>query len=79
MLFRKNNKANSKNKPGNVLELEVTGMTCPSCATHVTEALQKVDGVVEAKVPNWQNKRALVTVEGDVQENDCESQQIRPV
>lgn len=68
MLFRKNNQANSENKPGNVLELEVTGMTCPECATHVTQALQKVDGVVEAKVPDWQEKRALVTVEGDVQE-----------
>ncbi len=52
----------------NLIELEITGMTCPSCATHVSEALQKVDGVVEAKVPNWQEHKALVTVEGAVQE-----------
>lgn len=66
MLFGKNKKAEKDSGELNLIELEVSGMTCPSCATHVADALQKVDGVVEAKVPDWQQKRALVTVAGAV-------------
>ncbi len=68
MLFKKTKKMNAMANGSNVLELEVKGMTCVSCATHVTEALQKVDGVVECRIPDWQAKKALVTVAGDVDE-----------
>lgn len=33
------------------LELNVQGMTCQSCARHVEKALEKVEGVREARVP----------------------------
>ena len=68
MLFGKNKRKKSSRNDLALVELEITGMTCPSCATHVTEALQKVDGVVEARVPDWQENKALVTVAANVQE-----------
>jgi len=48
------------------LELDVRGMTCDSCAHHVTQALQGVEGIVEVDVPGWQSSKARVVVEGDV-------------
>jgi len=40
------------------IELEVRGMTCDSCARHVTEALQGVRGVSQVQVPGWASGRA---------------------
>jgi len=48
------------------LELSVRGMTCDSCATHVTQALKSVPGVKEANVPGWQSGLATVIAKGDV-------------
>ncbi len=48
------------------LELTVRGMTCDSCAVHVTKALKSVDGVQGADVPGWQSARATVTAEAGV-------------
>jgi mercuric reductase len=48
------------------IELEVLGMTCDSCALHVTRALQQVEGVIEAHVPGWASGRATVIAEPDV-------------
>lgn len=42
------------------IELDVRGMTCGSCANHVTAALQKVPGVLHAEVPGWETRRAVV-------------------
>ena len=33
------------------IDLEVRGMTCDSCALHVTKALRGVEGVIEVNVP----------------------------
>ncbi len=48
------------------LELDVRGMTCDSCALHVTKALKSVTGVQEADIPGWQSGRATVVAEGGV-------------
>jgi len=48
------------------IELEVLGMTCDSCALHVTKALRGVDGVIEAQVPGWSSGRATVMAESGV-------------
>lgn len=48
------------------LELDVRGMTCDSCAIHVTKALKSVTGVQDADVPGWQSGRATVVVGADV-------------
>jgi len=48
------------------LELTVRGMTCDSCAVHVTKALKSVGGVQDADVPGWQSARATVTAEAGV-------------
>lgn len=48
------------------LELAVRGMTCDSCAIHVTRALQSVPGVKDIDVPGWQSARATVIAEGSV-------------
>lgn len=48
------------------LELTVRGMTCDSCAVHVTKALKSVQGVKGAEVSDWQSARAIVTAEADL-------------
>jgi len=48
------------------LELTVRGMTCDSCAVHVTKALKSVEGVKDADVPGWQWARATVVAEDGV-------------
>lgn len=69
MIFKKDQKNKSSDKTDRqVVELQVSGMTCDSCATHVVKALQQLDGIIEARVPNWQENKALVTVEGEVQD-----------
>ncbi|MFA6457286.1 MAG: heavy metal-associated domain-containing protein [Bacteroidota bacterium] len=42
------------------VSLNISGMTCESCAGTVEKALKKVDGVKEAKV-DLKNKKAVVT------------------
>jgi len=42
------------------IELDIQGMTCNSCATHVQHALSGVLGVVKVNVPGWQSGRATV-------------------
>ncbi len=42
------------------VELDVQGMTCDSCALHVTQALQSVPGVEQVQVPGWQSGKAIV-------------------
>lgn len=49
-----------------LIELDVRGMTCDSCAIHVTKALNSVTGVQDADVPGWQSGRATVVVGADV-------------
>ena len=48
------------------LELNVQGMTCTSCALHVEKALEKVEGVKDARVPCWESGRAEVTAESGI-------------
>lgn len=50
------------------IELEIQGMTCDSCAWHVTNALKGVAGVKEAAVSGWQSGRATLAVEPAVSE-----------
>ncbi len=42
------------------------GVTCDSCALHVTQALKSVGGVKDAEVPGWQSGQASVQAEADV-------------
>ncbi|MBI3764827.1 MAG: mercury(II) reductase [Chloroflexi bacterium] len=48
------------------LELTVRGMTCDSCAVHVTKALKSVEGVKDADVPGWGSARATVVADSGV-------------
>lgn len=48
------------------LEFSIEGMTCDSCAMHVTNALKHVPGVKEVEVPGWQSARATVLIETGV-------------
>ena len=50
------------------IELEIQGMTCDSCALHVTNALKGVTGVKEATVPGWQSGRATLIAGSTVSE-----------
>ncbi len=47
-------------------ELDVRGMTCDSCAVHVTKALKGVAGVLEVNVPGWKSGRATLTADPTV-------------
>jgi mercuric reductase len=48
------------------IALDVQGMTCDGCASHVEKALSAVAGVEEAKVPSWRAGRATVVAGADV-------------
>jgi len=48
------------------IALRIEGMTCDSCAAHVTRALQGVPGVVTVEVPGWQSAQAQVVAEAGV-------------
>ncbi|MFQ5569523.1 MAG: mercury(II) reductase [Rhodothermales bacterium] len=43
-----------------ILELDIEGMTCGSCARHATEALEAVPGVEQARIDDWRTGRATV-------------------
>jgi mercuric reductase len=50
------------------LTLRVDGMTCDSCARHVTSALKSVKGVEHVTVGNWKESKASVVAEETVDE-----------
>lgn len=52
------------------VEIDVRGMTCPTCAVHVETALRTIDGIEEVHVPNWNSNKALVSLDADVQEQE---------
>jgi mercuric reductase len=49
-----------KNNPITQIELDVRGMTCDSCALHVTNTLKSVSGVGNAAIPGWESGKATV-------------------
>ena len=51
-------------------ELSIDGMTCGGCANHLTAALEKVDGVVEADVSHEDGK-ATVRYNADKVDTDA--------
>ncbi len=52
--------------------LEVQGMTCDGCASHVEKALRGVAGVYDAKVPSWRAARATVVAGAGVADQTLE-------
>jgi mercuric reductase len=48
--------------------LKIQGMTCASCANHVTEALSNVDRVKKTEIPDWSNGIAIVHTQNGIQE-----------
>lgn len=50
------------------IELNIQGMTCPTCASHVQNALANVPGVQSANVPSWQASRAQLSVDEGISE-----------
>jgi len=48
------------------IELEVRGMTCDSCALHVTKALRGVEGVSQVHVPGWTSSQAIIVSQPDI-------------
>lgn len=56
----------SKTEELHEITLDVRGMTCDSCAMHVTKALHLVPGVKDVDVPGWQSAQATVKVSDNV-------------
>jgi mercuric reductase len=50
------------------ITLRVDGMTCDSCARHVTKALKGVNGVEHVTVGNWKESKASVVADETVDE-----------
>lgn len=48
------------------VELDVQGMTCDTCARHVTAALQEIAGVSQVQVPSWSAGRATLLAQSNV-------------
>jgi len=55
--------------PEQTVDLAITGMTCANCATNVTRALKKVDGVLDANV-NFASHHAIVTAAPNVSRDE---------
>ena len=51
----------SAKEQGSTLQLQITGMTCASCALRVEKALAKVPGVLQASV-NLATEQACVAL-----------------
>ncbi len=43
-----------------IIELKIKGMTCDGCVSHVTKALNSVNGVSEVKINGWESAKAAV-------------------
>jgi mercuric reductase len=56
----------AENEKLDMAELDISGMTCPSCAHHVAEALKAVGGVKSARVPGWHSRKAEVELDSEV-------------
>ena len=54
----------SEIKSNTKINLPVNGMSCASCASTVTKALKRVDGVIQVSV-NYAAHQAVVEYEGD--------------
>ena len=50
-----------------VIELDIRGMTCSSCAIHVKKSLLSVPDVENADVPGWQSGKATVVTKNEIQ------------
>ncbi len=48
------------------IKLRISGMTCASCATHVSNALQSVAGVKTVELPGWHAQFATVVADTSV-------------
>lgn len=44
-----------------IIELDIEGMTCGSCARHATDALEAVPGVEQARIDDWRSGQAVLT------------------
>ncbi|HOX68258.1 MAG TPA: heavy metal-associated domain-containing protein, partial [Burkholderiaceae bacterium] len=55
----------SAKEQGSALQLQITGMTCASCALRVEKALAKVPGVLQASV-NLATEQACVRADASV-------------
>ena len=53
------------------VQLDITGMTCASCAMRIEKRLNKLDGVTATV--NYSTEKAKVTVTGDVSTADLVS------
>ncbi|HBA92268.1 MAG TPA: mercury(II) reductase, partial [Anaerolineaceae bacterium] len=49
-----------------MIELDIRGMTCSSCATHVKMSLLSVPGVENADVPGWESGKATVITTSEI-------------
>lgn len=50
----------------NIIELKIKGMTCDSCASHVSKALASVNGVETVKINGWKSGHATVSLKDNV-------------
>jgi mercuric reductase len=49
------------------IRLQIMGMTCVSCAHHVSQALESVPGVAKVVLPGWQSAQAIVMADENVE------------
>ncbi|MHA2053992.1 MAG: mercury(II) reductase [Candidatus Hodarchaeales archaeon] len=52
------------------IKLEIRGMTCDSCAVHVTKALKEVKGILHVELPDWTSKQATVIGSENIKDQD---------
>ncbi len=59
--------AQEPSKAGKCYVLSIQGMTCEDCAKHVQKALEKVDGIAEAKVNFTKGPPLLIVTDFEIE------------
>ncbi|MHA1686911.1 MAG: mercury(II) reductase [Candidatus Heimdallarchaeaceae archaeon] len=47
-------------------ELDIEGMTCDSCAVHISKVLSNVKGVIDVHILDWRSEKAFVLVSSNL-------------
>ncbi len=54
------------------ITLEIQGMTCSSCVTHIKKALKTVDRILTINIPGWQKGIGIIQATREVNNEDIE-------
>ena len=70
MKSRENQKKNERIQEIETITLEIQGITCSSCVTHIKNALEAMEGVLAINIPGWQKRTGIIQTTREVNNGD---------